>query len=235
MRPVLIRQLVETLRRIESNGGSVNLDIASQYIGLSRQRLREVLQVLHEIQLINICENNICITEEGRTFLEAYDKRNADVLHKLLMRLRPYVLVYAHYINGVRKPQELKSLTGLNMVIVDTILRMIKEVESLRVNGGKAETSYELSDAHLSKFTREIYSTYLELSREQKNRYVTLSELRSRICRKLGLTVTEFDSLFKRFLEINRGRVTLVPAPLYAKSFDTIEIHGKKYAYIMII
>jgi len=245
MRPVLLKHIVRVLKFLDENGGRAKLEDIASVFGFSMRRVREILKTLKEFDLVDYSDDIVILLEGGRMLLKSYEGCDADAVLKLLLVHPAISQVYSNYVNGIKRPNELRNATGLNIVVIDTALRMLREIESLKqscakpsqqsLSTPKIPTSSEKDlPEKLSSFTQMLIEAYSSLTRTFRNRYVPIREVYRLVSQRMNLTVSEFSELLQVFAHLCHEYVTLTPAPLYILPVQTFEKGGKKYGYIML-
>jgi len=245
MRPVLLKHIVRVLKFLDENGGRAKLEDVASTFGFSMGRVREILRTLKEFDLVDYGDGAATLLERGRMLLKSYEECDADMVLKLLLVHPAISQVYSNYVNGIRRPNELRNATGLNMVVVDTALRILREIESLKQACAKpsqqslttpriSTSSEKESSEKLSSFTKMLIEAYNSLTKTFRNRYVPIREVYRLVSQRMNLTISEFNELLQAFERLCHEYVTLTPAPLYILPVQTFEKGGKKYGYIML-
>lgn len=208
MRPFTLKTLGEVLNLVRLGGEATD------------RRLREVLKVARDIGLVVGSGNRFELTDRGRTFLEALEREDAFTIHNLLYEsLEPYRRIYDLYRQNV-SVADLMRASGYNAVVVDVVLRLIRELESL---GGVREEFFD-------KFVAAILERYKELRRRRWSRYVPIVDLLNEVKVELGVPMRVVYRMFEDFVAKWRDKIILTGSP----SGKSIELFGKKYVYVMI-
>lgn len=210
MRPFTLKSLYEFLRYI-SGGGSVGED----------RRLRELWRVALNLGFIR---EDGSITERGFRFVSAYEKGDGGAIHELFMEaLEPYRVVYGLVSKGVMQPSELVTLSGFNAVVVDVVLRLIREVEALGTS---------MRGEVWGLFEKVLFDKYRELTRRRWSKYVTILDLLEEVKRELRFPRRVVEEMFREFVRRRKGDVVLTGSP--AGDVAGFEIGGRRYVYIML-
>lgn len=213
MRPFTLRGIYELMNLLAS-GGSVGND----------RRLRELLRESIELGLVLDENGKYTITEKGYRFLKAMEMKDAVTIHELFMEsLESYKKVYELISRGVSRSSDIIKLTGYNAVVIDVVMRLIREVEAL------SPGSLQGSDLY-SKFEEVLLSKYRELSRKRWSRYVPIAELIKEVRNELNIPTKVVNSLLEEFTRRMGSRVVLTGSP----GGSPVEINGKRVTYIMI-
>ena len=213
MRPFTLRGIYELMNLLAS-GGSVGND----------RRLRELLRESIELGLVLDENGKYTITEKGYRFLKAMEMKDAVTIHELFMEsLESYKKVYELISRGVTRSSDIIKLTGYNAVVIDVVMRLIREVEAL------SPGSLQGSDLY-SKFEEVLLSKYRELSRKRWSRYVPIAELIKEVRNELNIPTKVVNSLLEEFTKRMGSRVVLTGSP----GGSPVEINGKRVTYIMI-
>jgi len=214
MRPFTLNTLYGFVNTIRSGIAPVN-----------DARFRELLRVAVDLGFI---DGNYTITGRGLEFLRAFENGDSESLHKLLMDgLEPYRRIYELLTKGVTKPGELVRLTGYNAVVVDLVLRLISEIESLSRDSIINESLYEV-------FEKALLEKYRGLSRRRWSKYVQIRQLLDEVRGELYIPNRLVGKLLEEFVRRWRDRVVLTGAPGAGLGNDSVEVFGKKYVYMMI-
>ena len=210
MRPFTLKSLYEFLRYI-GGGGSVGED----------RRLRELWRVALNLGFIR---EDGSITERGFRFVSAYEKGDGGAIHELFMEeLEPYRVVYGLVSKGVMQPSELVTLSGFNAVVVDVVLRLIREVEALGTS---------MRGEVWGLFEKVLFDKYRELTRRRWSKYVTILDLLEEVKRELRFPRRVVEEMFREFVRRRKGDVVLTGSP--AGDVAGFEIGGRRYVYIML-
>lgn len=210
MRPFTLKSLYEFLRYI-SGGGSVDED----------RRLRELWKAALNLGFIR---EDGSITERGFKFISAYEKGDGGIIHKLFMEsLEPYRVIYGLVSRGVRQPSELMTLSGFNAVVVDVVLRLIREVEALGMS---------LHGELWGLFEKVLFDKYKELVKRRWSKYVTILDLLEEVKRELRFPRRVVEEMFREFVKRRKGDVVLTGSP--TSNVAGFEIGGRRYVYIML-
>jgi len=210
VRPFTLKSLYEFLRYI-SGGGSVGED----------RRLRELWRVALNLGFIR---EDGSITERGFRFVSAYEKGDGGAIHELFMEaLEPYRVVYGLVSKGVMQPSELVTLSGFNAVVVDVVLRLIREVEALGTS---------MRGEVWGLFEKVLFDKYRELTRRRWSKYVTILDLLEEVKRELRFPRRVVEEMFREFVRRRKGDVVLTGSP--AGDVAGFEIGGRRYVYIML-
>ncbi len=210
MRPFILKSLYEFLRYI-GGGGSVDED----------RRLKELWKVALNLGFIR---EDGTITERGFKFISAYEKGDGGTIHKLFMEsLEPYRVIYGLVSRGVRQPSELMTLSGFNAVVVDVVLRLIREVEALGMS---------LHGELWGLFEKTLFDKYKELVKRRWSKYVAILDLLEEVKRELRFPRRVVEEMFREFVKRRKGDVVLTGSP--AGNVAGFEIGGRRYVYIML-
>ncbi len=210
MRPFTLKSLYEFLRYI-GGGGSVGED----------RRLRELWKVALNLGFIREDGN---ITERGLRFVSAYEKGDGGAIHELFMEaLEPYRVVYGLVSKGVMQPSELVTLSGFNAVVVDVVLRLIREVEALGTS---------MRGELWGLFEKVLFDKYRELARRRWSKYVTILDLLEEVKRELRFPRRVVEEMFREFVRRRKSDVVLTGSPV--GDVAGFEIGGRRYVYIML-
>jgi len=210
VRPFTLKSLYEFLRYI-GGGGSVGED----------RRLRELWRVALNLGFIR---EDGSITERGFRFVSAYEKGDGGAIHELFMEaLEPYRVVYGLVSKGVMQPSELVTLSGFNAVVVDVVLRLIREVEALGTS---------MRGEVWGLFEKVLFDKYRELTRRRWSKYVTILDLLEEVKRELRFPRRVVEEMFREFVRRRKGDVVLTGSP--AGDVAGFEIGGRRYVYIML-
>ncbi|MFZ8858398.1 MAG: hypothetical protein ACO2O1_09220 [Candidatus Caldarchaeales archaeon] len=202
--------MYEFLRYI-GGGGSVGED----------RRLRELWRVALNLGFIR---EDGSITERGFRFVSAYEKGDGGAIHELFMEaLEPYRVVYGLVSKGVMQPSELVTLSGFNAVVVDVVLRLIREVEALGTS---------MRGEVWGLFEKVLFDKYRELTRRRWSKYVTILDLLEEVKRELRFPRRVVEEMFREFVRRRKGDVVLTGSP--AGDVAGFEIGGRRYVYIML-
>lgn len=213
MRPFTLRGIYELMNLLAS-GGSVGND----------RRLRELLRESIELGLVLDENGKYTITERGYRFLKAMEMKDAVTIHELFMEsLESYKKVYELISRGVTRSSDIIKLTSYNAVVIDVVMRLIREVEAL------SPGSLQGSDLY-SKFEEVLLSKYRELSKKRWSRYVPIAELIKEVRNELNIPTKVVNSLLEEFTKRMGSRVVLTGSP----GGSPVEINGKRVTYIMI-
>ena len=213
MRPFTLRGIYELMNLLAS-GGSVGND----------RRLRELLRESIELGLVLDENGKYTITEKGYRFLKAMEMKDAVTIHELFMEsLESYKKVYELISRGVTRSSDIIKLTGYNAVVIDVVMRLIREVEAL------SPGSLQGSDLY-TKFEEVLLNKYRELSRKRWSRYVPIAELIKEVRNELNIPTKVVNSLLEEFTKRMGSRVVLTGSP----GGSPVEINGKRVTYIMI-
>jgi len=228
-RPVTINTLVKFLRSIKETPS--NEEELSEKLGISKSRLKEILHVAHKMELIKIHDKKIFLSPNGEIFLKAYNESKGDILHKLFMKIDEYRIVYSLYSSGTTRVKDLCKLTNFNAVIVDTILRIIRDI--IVLSHGAMEGIY---DSKLyDKFKKILLNEYKKLVITRHSRYIPIVLLKRNILSKLNLGEKLFIVFLERFIKENKHNIILAPAPLSRSSSNiAIKLFERNYVYIYI-
>ena len=200
----------------------MNLLRSGDSVGDDR-RLRELLRESIELGFVNEVDGSYVITERGLRFMRAMEAGDAVAIHELLMEgLESYRRVYELVSRGVTKPSDLIRLTGYNAVVIDVVMRLIREVEAL--NPGS------LGGDLYARFEEVLLGKYRELSRRRWSRYVPIAELIREVRNELNIPSRVVNSLLEEFVRRMGSKVVLTGSP----GGGSVEINGKKVTYIMI-
>jgi hypothetical protein len=197
--------------RYIGGGGSVGED----------RRLRELWRVALNLGFIR---EDGSITERGFRFVSAYEKGDGGAIHELFMEaLEPYRVVYGLVSKGVMQPSELVTLSGFNAVVVDVVLRLIREVEALGTS---------MRGEVWGLFEKVLFDKYRELTRRRWSKYVTILDLLEEVKRELRFPRRVVEEMFREFVRRRKGDVVLTGSP--AGDVAGFEIGGRRYVYIML-
>ena len=212
MRPFTLRGIYEFINLLRS-GGSVDND----------RRLRELLRESIELGFVNEVNGSYIITERGLRFMRAMEAGDAVAIHELLMEsLENYRRVYELVSRGITKPSDLIRLTGYNAVVIDVVMRLIREVEALSPGS--------LGSSLYARFEEVLLSRYRELSRRRWSKYVPITELIREVRNELNIPNRVVNSLLEEFVRKMGSKVVLTGSP----GGSPMEINGKRVTYIMI-
>ncbi len=210
MRPFTLNALRETLNALLLDSG------------LSDRRTRELIKVAEELGLVDVREGRYTVSELGMRFLNAVEKGDGVFLHSLFYeRFEPYRRIYDLVNMGVVKPLDLVNRSGFNSVVVDVVLRLIKEIES--IGASSSENMYLV-------FERELLKRYREMVKKKFSKYILISELLESVRSEMKIPYRVVVRLFEQFVERRRGRVLLTKAPIG----KPVEVLGKPYTYVLI-
>ncbi len=209
MRPFTLKGLYEFLRYIQE-GGLVGED----------KRLRELWKVALDLGFIH---EDGKLAERGVRFLSAYERGDGATIHALFMEsLEPYRVVYGLMSKGVVDSRELISRSGLNAVVLDVVLRLIKEVERLGIDA-RGEV-WEV-------FEKTVLDKYRELARRRWSKYVAIVDLLEEVRRDLRFPRRVVYDMFREYVARRRNDVVLTGSP--AGDVAGFEIGGRRYVYVM--
>ncbi|ADN49597.1 hypothetical protein [Vulcanisaeta distributa] len=216
MRPFTLRGIYEFLNLLRS-GGSIGGD----------RRLREFLRASLDLGFVSEVNGTYVITERGSRFMSAMEVGDATTIHALLMdSLESYRRVYELVSRGVTKPSELIRLTGYNAVVIDIVMRLIREVEALSPGSPLSKDLY-------ARFEEVLLSKYRELSRRRWSRYVPITELVREVRNELNIPNRVVNAFLEEFIRRMGSKVVLTGAPGKGGR-GSMEINGRRFTYIMI-
>ncbi len=217
LRPVTLKTLASLLHDIRRS----NVDVSSR-------RIKELIRFLYKLKLIKIDGRFPKLTSLGEKFIAAYQQGDSITLHEIFLSIKEYKDVYEAYINGHTGIQDIARVTGLNAVVIDVVLRLISEIESISLENVVNKEFYQ-------NFVKILVRNYIKLTKKNRSRYVELVKLRSETKKSMFITNSMFKKLLELFIRENKDKVILSGAPLTkATNINTIELFGKRFAYIMI-
>ena len=213
MRPITLRRITKLL----SNIGSGKYDMSGN---------EELHDFAKRIGLIN----EFGLTRDGEELLELIKEGRVNELHRFFSKkIVEYKIIYDLYTKGLVSPALLSKESGLNLLVVDVVVRLITEIEQL------SSTSSVLLDNLFDPFKQEFEKTYWKLVRRYRSRYIPLYELIHELRREFPVPSAMLSKLLLLLKHRCKGRVNFVQAPLRkSTSAKGILIGNKRYSFVIL-
>jgi predicted transcriptional regulator len=229
LRPVSLSKIVKILSTLSASNG-MSLKELAEVLRISPSHCREAIRFLLSLQLITLNNDVVYLTDEGLVFLKSFNEGDVDFLNKVLSRNSVYKAVYECYRKGFQKASEIAKCAGVSLVSSDIALRLIREIESLKLHKGSNINSATL-DLHV--FEDVLVKAYMRLMNAKRSRYVLLSDIMREVMSKLKINEQQFAIMLSELVKKKRGYILLVSAPSLAH-YSYLKIEGKPYTHIML-
>jgi hypothetical protein len=227
LRPTSLAKLVKLLKTLSE--GPRDISSLARSLGLSERYVWEQVRVVLLLGLARVEGDSVLISDEGRSFLERIEARDADYVDKVLLRLDAYRRVKECLARSLRTPSEVSRCADVSVVTADIAMRLVREVESLR-----ARKEFSGDPPDLQVIGRVVVALYERVSRLRMSRYVPISELAEVASKELNIDERTFYTYLRRFCELNRGMVLLTTSPSISGA-RYVDIGGRKYTHIALL
>ena len=221
VRPFTLSRLADLIRLVHANRGLTS-DIVEEAMMVTRNRAVELLKQAEEMKLLRVEGSKYCSTSLGNAFFEAVKSNDRVKLDNILSEYRPYLSIKDILSQRSADLKELKQLTGLSLVAIEIVLRLLRFVSDdlYSMNERFFLRTKNLPD--LREFVLAIRRTYEELNRlvqwGQPKRFIRVDKIAGRTCGELRLSVDDFSRLLEKALE----------------SHSFIEVHSEIASYQFI-
>ena len=242
IRPITPRILVESLR-IANATNPLRMSALEKCLSVEPRRASEILRQLHSMGLLRELDTNCyTITDMGIRLVQAITRNDYERIRQILMQYEPYRVIHRLLENRALTIDEMTDASSMNLVAVETILRLI-EWSSPRLRKSKkhafyiaqaASPAFEAYAEKLESLWKKLASTEFGLKRE----FVRIPDLRDSLCENLQIDALTFDSLFLKLVQAFPGRFELssAPAPVTCASKEEgIRMAGRRFFYVRMI
>ncbi|MEM0506666.1 MAG: hypothetical protein QXW58_05375 [Thermosphaera sp.] len=229
LRPTSLSKIVRVLNTLNVLNVQ-SLAELSGALGVSLNHVKELVKLLRGLGLVISEGETLTLTQEGLKFLASYNSRNAEYIDTILSRIDHYRKVRECLDAGLSKPLDVAKCAGVNIVVTDITLRLIREVMALQVLNNTPKSD----PISLEVFGKMLYEFYSDLVIKRKNKYVPIYDLMNFMLKKLNLNPETFTNLLTKLVREQRGRIMLISSPsLISRPF--VEVDGKRYTYLMFL
>ena len=233
LRPITLKVLIEVLSKIEQN------EISYLKKKFTKNRLHEILSQLRNMRLIEYDETLEVMksTERGRALLDAFKKEDRSKMHIIMLSWEPYRRIYELLRSGAYSFYEISRKLEMNIVVVDTIIRLMKSIGIPigRDDSNRLYLEKSIYEIDLKYFLNMLLYEYKLLVKRHSNKYIPLPELRRSVCSRIRISKETFNEALKRLLDVELNTfITLTSAPVSVRREEGLKIRGKHFYYIYI-
>jgi predicted transcriptional regulator len=207
----------------------MSLEELAEVLRISPSHCKETIRFLLSLQLITLNNDVANLTDKGLVFLESFNEGDVDFLNKVLSRNNVYKAVYECYQKGFQKASEIAKCADVSLVSSDIALRLIKEIESLKLHKG-SNINFATLDLHV--FEDILTKAYMRLMNAKRSKYVLLLDIMQEVISKLKINEQQFAIMLSELIKKKRGYILLVSAPSLTH-YSYLKIEGKPYTHIM--
>jgi hypothetical protein len=193
---------------------SVSQDHFVRYLGISPNRSRELVNILHDMGLTKDSDNDLMADSSLNEFIKLWEQGDLRQISQFFRRTYPPYRRYLKFIErhspfevgeGLRGASRLEELNryGLNRVSFDSLTRFAAPLGAVYLSGDKIHFAENTPDQEL--FERTMLEAHNRIKTPEG--YSEIASLIDAVCRELEISTIDFEKYFKSYYDANYRKI----------------------------